>query len=223
MNIFNLIKGIKVTHFKAGFCHKEQLPVGTKIVKTNTEFLAPRKIDNRDMLLMSSNQGNTPHCAGYATAGYIEFQNWKHLHYPRQVDGDEIYRQAKTIDWIKSEGTTLSSAIKGAIQLGFIKGELKAIKKTRIAIKFAIHQYGVVVSAFDITDEWNYVNGKTGMLNILDGEAEDLGGHAVLLCGYDKDGVYIQNSWGENWGVHGFAIVPWELFDKQFYSGRVIG
>lgn len=36
-------------------------------------------------------------------------------------------------------------------------------------------------------------------------EHESWGGHAFLIVGYDREGFWIQNSWGAEWGLHGFA------------------
>jgi len=213
--------GYKKTNFKAGDLIPEEVPLaGPEVYKAAKKFRAPRKIDNRDMCLASSNQGQTPHCAGYSTAGYIEFQNWKTLHYPEQVDGDAIYFAAKKIDDYNGDGTSLSSAMQGAINLGLIKGKKKYVPPTQNDIKFALHEFGVCVAGFMITNEWNYVDSK-GIIRNLGNKATDLGGHAVLLCGYDKKGVYIQNSWGEIWGLYGFALLSWEQVDKQLFSGMV--
>jgi len=35
-------------------------------------------------------------------------------------------------------------------------------------------------------------------------------GHAVAIVGYNQDGFLIQNSWGEEWGSGGFALLPYE-------------
>ena len=40
------------------------------------------------------------------------------------------------------------------------------------------------------------------------GSADD--GHAVAIVGYTADGFIIQNSWGEDWGTKGFALLPYE-------------
>jgi len=37
-------------------------------------------------------------------------------------------------------------------------------------------------------------------------------GHAVAIVGYTADGFLIQNSWGEDWGYQGFALLPYEDF-----------
>ncbi|MGG5807739.1 C1 family peptidase [Falsiroseomonas sp. CW058] len=37
-------------------------------------------------------------------------------------------------------------------------------------------------------------------------------GHAVALVGYTREGFIVQNSWGEDWGNGGFALLPYEDF-----------
>jgi len=212
----------KKTNYVAGDLIREYLPLsGPKTLTAHPKFIAPRKIDNRDMCLSSSNQGQTPHCAGYSTAGYIEYKNWKALHYPKQVNGDKIYAEAKKFDGSTAEGTTLSAAAKGAISLGLITGKGRHVPPTRNNIKYALHEHGICTVGFAITNEWNYVDAKGRIAN-LGSKAKAIGGHAVLLCGYNDEGVYIQNSWGPNWGKHGFALLRWKQFDKQLMLGLVI-
>jgi len=213
----------KKTDFQAGFLLKDPEPlVMAKAYFATQQFVAPRRVDNRDMCLRSSDQSNTPHCAGFATAGFIEFQNWKNKHYPEQVDGDLIYEKAKEIDGQPNvNGTILRCAGQGAINAGLIKGTVKQVVRTELDIQFAIHQYGVCVAGFMITDEWNLVEKDTGKISISNSPVTR-GGHAVLLCGYDNDGVYIQNSWGEEWGLYGFAILSWKQFGNQLMDAMVI-
>ncbi len=54
------------------------------------------------------------------------------------------------------------------------------------------------------------------------GDREDpqIGGHAMLIVGYDdeaelgkengKGGLIVRNSWGEGWGYHGYAFLPYK-------------
>lgn len=37
-----------------------------------------------------------------------------------------------------------------------------------------------------------------------------LGGHAVTVVGYNKDGFILRNSWGKNWGDDGYCIYYYE-------------
>ena len=42
-----------------------------------------------------------------------------------------------------------------------------------------------------------------------------IGGHAITVIGFDDSlGLFIQNSWGTNWGVNGKAWLPYEYLDN---------
>src|SRR5210317_2383104 len=119
--IMGLFTRYNKTNFDGGGCMIEDIPLGADIVMTAQKFLAPRKIDSRDMLLTSSNQGQTPHCVGYSTAGYCEFVHWKEKHYPEQKDGDAIYAEAKKIDGHNEvKGTWPKYGVQAAVRLGVI-------------------------------------------------------------------------------------------------------
>jgi len=210
------------TNFKAGGLLRDERPLSAeqKLV-TATQFVAPRKIDSRDMCLRSDNQGNNPYCAAYATAGYVEFFNWKVKHYPEQVDAEAIYKEAKRIDGNNNPGTYLRSAARAAINLKLATGSIKHIDTTEMDVKFAIHQFGVVVLGLNITDEWNSVD-KNGKIADFGDKARTIGGHAILGTGYSDEGIYIQNSWSENWGTYGFAILSWKQFGIQLMDAMVI-
>lgn len=92
MVMFNIFS--KKTNFDAdGWVEEEgEIQEEEALLATPRNFVAPRKVDFRDMCLKTSDQGQTPHCTGYSTAGYIEVQNWRRKHYPEQIDGDSIYK-----------------------------------------------------------------------------------------------------------------------------------
>jgi hypothetical protein len=215
----------KKSNFESGGLLESATPRGSESkMDIPIKFCAPRKVDSRDMCLSSSNQYKTPHCAGYTMAGYLEYYNWKTKHYPEQVDGDKIYAAAKKIDGNNNPGTWLSSVAKAAINLNLIQGSAKSVwlNDLQNAVKFALHEHGVCLSGFKITNEWNWVDKKTGIIRDLGKKAKQNGGHAVLLCGYNEIGVFIQNSWGVEWGHHGFAILRWNQVEKQLMRAMVI-
>jgi len=43
-----------------------------------------------------------------------------------------------------------------------------------------------------------------------------LGGHAILVVGYDdsKSWLIVRNSWGTKWGDHGYFYLPYAVFNK---------
>jgi hypothetical protein len=223
--MFNPIKRLqyKKTDFHGGGLipsHRVKTP--SNVFLASQQFYAPRRLDFRDMCIETSDQSTTPHCAGYSTAGMIEMYNWKRDHFPKQVDGAAIYNEAKDIDGDMNDGTSLDSAAQAAINLGLIQGALKFVEGDQDSIKFAVHTHSSFVAGFMITDEWNYVNKKTGAIADYGNSAQKLGGHAVLVCGYGPEGVYIQNSWGTDWGIYGFAIIPWPKVSQQFMYGMII-
>ena len=214
----------KKTNFIGGGLRIKKGPLVFKNAQqVDSRFVAPRKRDNRDLCIMTSNQSDTPKCAAFSMAGYIEVRNWRIKHYPEQVEPSPIYNGAKQLDGDFNPGTSLDNAAMAALNLKLISGEISFIQNTVNDIKFAIHQNDVFVGGFMITNEWNSVNSKTGRISVL---TEDkiivLGGHAVLVCGYDDDGIYIQNSWGPYWGLYGFAFLSWEQVFMQFSYGVVI-
>lgn len=56
-----------------------------------------------------------------------------------------------------------------------------------------------------------------------------LGGHALLAVGYDDDAknVIVRNSWGVNWGDHGYCYIPYDFINditltNDMWTGEVI-
>ncbi len=47
-------------------------------------------------------------------------------------------------------------------------------------------------------------------LPIIERQGRAEGGHAVAIVGYTEEGFIVQNSWGEEWGADGFALLPYE-------------
>ena len=43
----------------------------------------------------------------------------------------------------------------------------------------------------------------------------DVGGHCMVIYGWDERGWKVQNSWGNNWGNNGCVIIPYDFkFDE---------
>ena len=53
---------------------------------------------------------------------------------------------------------------------------------------------------------------KTGMMPMPTKHEKDLGGHAVIIVGYDraKKHFIVRNSWGPGWGDKGYFYMPYE-------------
>lgn len=61
---------------------------------------------------------------------------------------------------------------------------------------------------------------KSGILVYPTAAERLLGGHAVLLCGYDEptETFLVRNSWGEGWGQKGYFRMPYEYLTGYFCS-----
>lgn len=186
-------------------------------------YVVPATIDLRSQLLPSSNQGNSQKCAAYAMAGWLEFYNWKYKGIAEQINPDPIYDRAKQIDGEPVQGTTLEAVLQAAQDLRLISEiDTTSIRQVNArGVTQAIHRYGVVLAAFNITENWMDAR-PNGWIS--EGGL-DYGGHAVILCGYslvDNPSWYaLQNSWGEENGWRGFNRLTTDLFDTQFLYGLI--
>jgi C1A family cysteine protease len=59
---------------------------------------------------------------------------------------------------------------------------------------------------------------KSGILNMPEPDEKVMGGHAVMAAGYDDrtECFLIRNSWGRDWGKHGYFSMPYDyLADRD--------
>lgn len=182
-----------------------------------TSIINPLKIDNRQLASMTDNQYDTPHCSGFAVANLFESIYWKKTGKLKNLNASQIYARAKVLDKnISINGTSINCAIRAAaelcgetnnLQYDGIKLNFSILVET---VKFYIHKYDFLLAVFYIHAGWMKCN-KTNF-TIRNIAEQPVGSHAVILVGYDETGVYIQNSWGVNWGYKGFCVLPWEDF-----------
>ncbi len=61
------------------------------------------------------------------------------------------------------------------------------------------------------------------VITILPGE-EPLGGHAFVIVGYDDDraAFWVHNSWGPEWGVEGYALLPYADWEARGQDAWVV-
>lgn len=185
-------------------------------------IMVPSSLDLRDKVLPTENQGTTPHCVAYTCTSWAENILWMKTGTPKNLDADKVYKYAKTIDgYPDTDGTTLDAALKAMIHLKMIDASKTDVKLFNLVIdlKRAIHKYGPTPICMRISTTWNKHYGKLVMDTTT---GDNLGGHAVIACGYNRTGVYIQNSWSKDWGKYGFALITWDVFNAQFVYGAVV-
>ena len=85
---------------------------------------------------------------------------------------------------------------------------LRVNHKDVIAMHSAITEVGILYATGEVHDGWDKV-GRSGIIE-YDSHSTITGGHAFAIVAYDKDGFWIQNSWGRGWGRSGFGHINYD-------------
>ena len=190
----------------------------------------PNAVDNRQYCTAIEDQGSKPWCAAYTAAAFAENVLWRRDGLIKEIEPEWIYAYAKKHDGDPSgDGTTLDCVLDALLDKGtFDKSRCKVrmvgrglFSADEQDVKATIHRFGCFLGGFNITEEW-YDLPRQGVENVKGKKCEKLGGHAVLVCGYNPAGVWIENSWGTGWGARGFGFIEWTAFRKQFMYGTVL-
>jgi Papain family cysteine protease len=75
-----------------------------------------------------------------------------------------------------------------------------------VAMHAAIAEVGILYATATVHAGWNQITNE-GSIPLTD---KILGGHAFAIVAYDERGFWIQNSWGNTWGVNGFACISYD-------------
>lgn len=86
-------------------------------------------------------------------------------------------------------------------------------RRSVVDIQAAIHHAGAVYASANVHAGWG-VRARAGTpthrnLPVIR-KKQPAGGHAFALVGYNATGFVVQNSWGEDWGASGFAVLPYD-------------
>lgn len=85
-----------------------------------------------------------------------------------------------------------------------------------VEMQAAINEIGAVFASAGVHDGWSLdkTAGKPTFANLplihYQPGSHPSGGHAFALVGFNEQGFVIQNSWGQDWGLRGFAILTYE-------------
>lgn len=147
-----------------------------------------------------TNQGNTSKCVAYSVASWLDWRKniGEKDNNGGQFNVDTIYNVRKdknangmmiteALHFLKTNPNKLWH-IKGYARLG----GTEYIKSSLITNGPAIA--GMMVRSNN-SDFWNGY--------------ETLGGHCVLIIGYNEKGFIIRNSWGNIFGNKGYTIIPY--------------
>lgn len=85
---------------------------------------------------------------------------------------------------------------------------LRVNHKDIIAMHSAISEVEVLYATGQVHSGWDNVGGD-GLIAWAEKNKVE-GGHAFAIVGYDEKGLWLQNSWGEDWGDGGFAQISYD-------------
>jgi hypothetical protein len=80
--------------------------------------------------------------------------------------------------------------------------------KDLISMHTALAEVGILYATATVHEGWQNV-GSDGIIEYTEDQAI-LGGHAFAIVGYDRNGLWVQNSWGPDWGMEGFAQISYD-------------
>jgi C1A family cysteine protease len=207
-------------------------------------------VDLRNYCSTIEDQGNLGSCTGQAIAGAIELLNRRNnkqtdvsrlfiYYYERALINTINYDSGAYIrDGIKvtnKQGAPLESLWPYNIQRFRQRPTPNAIndalkRKVTLYERVLDHNgcldalnngYPVVIGFYVYASFISPQVSRTGVMPYPNTKRERLlGGHAVLLVGYDKDReVYIaRNSWGPNWGDSGYFYMPFQVIQNNGMS-----
>jgi len=89
--------------------------------------------------------------------------------------------------------------------------------RSLVDLQSAIFETHAIYVSANVHDGWQHLEKCRSLADAMIGppHGSDVGGHAFAMVGYTDQGFIIQNSWGPDWGFHGFAILPYEDWTKN--------
>jgi len=91
--------------------------------------------------------------------------------------------------------------------------DYKRVKQDLDQLKKCIDDDYLIISGISVFDSFESENvSETGYIQFPKSNESFLGGHAVLLVGYDDNSEHfiLRNSWGEQWGDKGYGYIPYD-------------
>jgi C1A family cysteine protease len=208
--------------------------VAEAIYPENASF--PETLDLRPSLLPVRNQGSQGTCSAQVASCMKEYQEFRN----QGLKGDDdkmspqfIYNLREDID---EGGMTPRETMKLLQKDGICREAIYPYGSDDVpdnipedayqdALNFKIENYAQI-NTIDGVKTALYTNGvcyicfpvynqTAQMWKPAQGET-NLGGHAMAIVGYNKQGFIIRNSWGSEWADSGYTIYPYEDWGSHY-------
>lgn len=185
------------------------------VFEMNGKMEIPESICYKDYLPSVLDQGNRPICVPCSISAFINWQlnledgqngrdngvDYEDIYKHRSSEGDEGMSFKDALNYLRHNCVKLNYGCKDIVERYAKIGSETYLKRALVVNGPCIGGLPVYdTNRFDFWTPW---------------EDERLQGyHAVSIVGYNKDGFIIRNSWGEWYGDNGYAVVPYDDFNK---------
>jgi C1A family cysteine protease len=208
----------------------------------------PASVDLRPNMPLVFDQGELGSCTSNATAGQVWFLDKTNPEEPSRLF--IYYNTRVLEGTVNSDsGASIRNSIKSVVRYGFAPEtlwpyDISKFKKKPVAaiykkaltekvtqyasvrqdpksIKAALAQGFPVNFGFSVYESFESDAVKnTGKMPMPQKGERVLGGHAVLIVGYDDaaQAVIVRNSWGAGWGDKGYFYMPYEFLLNSDYA-----
>ena len=201
-------------------CTPSVLDGSEKIYTATGTLKVPVEYSFQSQMSPVLNQGQTNMCVTYAVGSHIDWNinmSKKTKGLDNNVDRKAIY-SARTVK--DDNGMTFKEALNFVKNTG-VKTNVGLVKLDHYAkigsidmLKHALIANGPCVGGLmcysDNVEFWKKGFGKP------------LGGHAVSIVGYNKDGFILRNSWGTYYGKGGYSLIKYSDFNNFFEIWTII-
>ena len=179
-------------------------------------------------------QGKEGTCTGFGLAAVINLLLARRGQHGRPVSPRMLYEMARKYDEWQGEdysGSSCRGAIQGWHNMGVCSEKLapytdsekcwslsieqaKEARATTLGAYYrvrkrlsdyhaAINETGVLFASARVHSGWKRDSVKNGLIEY---RSDPVGSHAFAIVGYNRQGFWVQNSWGKKWGNKGLAL-----------------
>ncbi|MDH3314849.1 MAG: C1 family peptidase [Betaproteobacteria bacterium] len=219
---------------------KDPLDLRDRMYEPSLEELPFEVTDFDKRVPMILDQGKEGACTGFGLAAVVNYllHNRQDTPAPKiSVSPRMLYEMAKRYDEWEGEnyeGSSIRGAMKGWNRHGVCdethwpyrggakrlspEGQIDALNRPLGAyyrvrhlhlnhMHAALNDTGILYASASVHEGWFHVDKKTGKIPYRSTKA---GGHAFAIVGYDREGFWIQNSWGPSWGCDGYCHISYD-------------
>ena len=185
----------------------------------NKSLKVPQEYSFQSQLPPVLNQGNTNMCVTYALGTHIDWNidmskmtkckdnnvDRKSIYSARTESGDNGMTFKEALNYVKTKGVKTDVGVQKINHYAKV-GNIELLKQALIANGPCL---GGLMCYNDYTEFWK-------------GYGKPIGGHAICIVGFNKDGFIIRNSLGTSYGKNGYALMKYTDFNSFFELWTII-